>query len=130
MGDYKTYTWAQNIDEIPSDGMFVGTNGVLIYNNESTRSKIKDAIRYALDAKGYKYMPSGADMIVIFDVTEQPGTLTNYNGYEMIQLGLDSVRTPENVVKTYRCGYPIDKSYRCPIQQTCLTGICFRSFEG
>jgi hypothetical protein len=39
-------------------------------------------------------------MVVLFTVIEQPGTLTTYNGYEVIDAGLDSVRTPENAQKT------------------------------
>lgn len=39
-------------------------------------------------------------MLVLFTVTERPGTLRTYNGYQMIDNGLDSVRTPQNVQTT------------------------------
>jgi hypothetical protein len=97
INDYRTYAWATDIDKIPSNKVFVGTNGVLIFNNESARKKIKDAIAYELDARGYKRQSDSADMIVTFQVLEQAGQLQTYNGYQMLNGGFDSVRTPENV---------------------------------
>ena len=98
--NYKTYAWVKNIDRIPSDKIFVGPNGVLVFNNESTRSKIKEAIQYELDARGYKMNEANPDFYVNFMVLEQPTELTTYNGYQTINGGLDTVRTPENVQKT------------------------------
>lgn len=100
MGEYKTYAWSKQIDKIPGDAVFVGPNGVMIFNNESSRKRIKDAIEYQLDAKGYKQDNSNPDMIVLYDVLEQPTTLTTYNGYKMYNYGMDSTRTPENVEQT------------------------------
>lgn len=97
LNDYKTYSWSKNIDQIPADQIFVGPNGLYVFNNESVRSKIKDAIEYELSAKGYKKADSNPDIMVLFSVTEQPGTLRTYNGYEMINGGLDSVRTQSDV---------------------------------
>jgi len=98
--DYKTYAWSKQIDQIPHDAVFVGPNGVLVFNNESTRSKIKNAIQFELSAKGYKQTSTNPDMIVLFRVLEQPTTLTTYNGYQMYDNGLDSTRTPANVQHT------------------------------
>src|SRR6478609_7622827 len=98
--DYKTYAWSNQIDQIPHSAVFVGTNGVLVFNNESTRSKLKNAIQYELDAKGYQHVSSNPDMIVLYRVLEQPATLTTYNGYQMYDNGLDSTRTPQNVEQT------------------------------
>ena len=100
VSDYQTYAWSKQIDKIPNDAVFVGPNGVLVFNNESTRKNIKDAIEYQLDAKGYKQDNSNPDMIVLFEVLEQPANLTTYNGYKMYNNGLDSTRTPENVEQT------------------------------
>lgn len=99
--NYKTYDWVKNIDQIPNDKVFVGPNGVLVFNNESTRSKIKDAIRYELDAKGYQMSSVNPDFYVNFTVLEQPADLTTYNGYQTVNGGLDTVRTQENVQKTH-----------------------------
>lgn len=99
--EYKTYAWSKNIDQIPKDKIFVGPNGVLVFNNVSTRSKIKDAIHYELDARGYKLNEADPDFIVTYQVTEQPADITTYNGYVTINGGLDKVRTPDNVQKTH-----------------------------
>jgi len=100
LNDYSTYGWTTNIDQIPSDQIFVGPNGVYVFNNESVRSKIKSAIEYELSAKGFKKEQANPDLLVVFLVTEQPATLTTYNGYQVVNGGLDTVRTPENVEKT------------------------------
>src|SRR6185312_154845 len=100
LNDYSTYTWSKNIDQIPSDGIYVNPTGVYVFNNESARSKIKNAIEYELSAKGYEKNENTPDMLVLFTVTERPGTLKTYNGYQMIDNGLDSVRTPDNVQRT------------------------------
>lgn len=97
---YKTYDWVKSIDQIPTDKVFIGPNGVLVFNNVSTRSKIKDAIRYELDAKGYRMSSANPDFYVNFTVLEQPTTLTTFNGYQTVNGGLDTVRTQENVQKT------------------------------
>ena len=98
--NFKTYAWVKNIDQIPTDKIFVGPNGVLVFNNESARSKIKEAIQYELDARGYKMDNTNPDFYVNFMVLEQPTELTTFNGYQTINGGLDTVRTPENVQKT------------------------------
>lgn len=98
--EYKTYQWSNKIDQIPQDAVYVGPNGVMVFNNETTRSKIKEAVQYELDTKGYTMDNSNADMIVIFSILEQPATLKTYNGYKMYNQGMDSTRTPDNVEST------------------------------
>ena len=72
----NSYSWTRDIDNIPKDQLFIGPNGVLIFNNESGRKMIKDAIQYELDSRGYKRMDgNGVDMLVSFSVLEQPGRL-------------------------------------------------------
>lgn len=100
LNDYSTYTWSKNIDQIPSDGIYVSPTGVYVFNNESVRSKIKQAIEYELVAKGYKKDVNNPDLMVLFSVTERPGSLRTFNGYEMVNNGTDSVRTPQNVQTT------------------------------
>ncbi|MGN6194235.1 MAG: DUF4136 domain-containing protein [Ginsengibacter sp.] len=100
LNDYTTYAWSTSIDQIPSDQIFIAPNGVYVFNNESVRSKIKDAIEFELSAKGYQKVQNNPDILVIFSVTERPGKLRTYNGYEMIDNGLDSVRTPNDVEVT------------------------------
>jgi hypothetical protein len=98
---YKTYAWSRNVDQIPDDRVFIGPNGILVFNNESTRSKIKDAIKYELDARGYKMDNTNPDFFVTFMVSEQPADITTFNGYTTIHNGLEKVRTPEDVGTTH-----------------------------
>lgn len=97
---YQTYAWSTDMSQIPSDAVFIGPNGVLVFNNESTRSKIKSAVEYELSAKGYKPVSNNPDFIVSFLVLEQPAEIVTYNGYRLLHNGLDTVRTEENVAQT------------------------------
>ena len=72
LNDYSTYTWSKSIDQIPSDQIYVSPTGVYVFNNESVRSKIKNAIEFELSAKGYKKDENNPQMLVIFTVTERP----------------------------------------------------------
>ena len=95
----KTYNWTADIDNIPKDAIFIGPNNVLIFNNESTRQKIKDAIRYELDSRGYTAVSGTPDMLISFSVLEQPGRLRTTNGYVTLSSG-EKVRTEDNVTYT------------------------------
>lgn len=97
--DVETYTWTAGIDNIPQDAIFVGPNGVLIFNNESARQKIKNAIRYELDSRGYKADINNPDMLISFSVLEQPASLRTTNGYVTLSSG-EKVRTEDNVTYT------------------------------
>lgn len=96
---FDTYTWAATIDQIPTDKVLIGPGGVYVYNNESTRSQIKDAIQYELSARGFKQSSASADMIINYTIFEQEAELRTYNGYQVVS-GLDTVRTPDNVTTT------------------------------
>lgn len=95
--NFKSYSWSKDIDNIPGDAVFVGPNGVTVFNNESTRNHIKEAVQYELDARGYQRVAGNPDFLVSFIVLENPAELTTYDGYRLIHNGLDTVRTPENV---------------------------------
>lgn len=92
----KTYSWTAGIDNIPNDKIFIGPNNVYIFNNESGRKMIKDAMQFELDARGYKKDESNPDMLVSFSVTEQPGKLRTANGYVTLSSG-EKVRTEDNI---------------------------------
>ena len=93
---FKTFEWSSEIDQIPKASIFLTPNGVYVFNNESTREKIKQAIKYELNAKGFKETETSPDMLVVFRVSEQPGILHTFNGYEKYDEGMDSTREPEN----------------------------------
>lgn len=95
----KTYSWTADIDNIPRDAIFVGPNGVLVFNNESSRKMIKDAIRYELDSRGYKADVDDPDIRISFSVLEQPASLRTTNGYVTVNSG-QKVLTEDNVTQT------------------------------
>lgn len=97
--DIKTYSWTADIDNIPKDKVFIGPNGVLVFNNLSGRKMIKDAVQYELDAKGYKMVTSNPDMLVSFQVLEQPASLRTTEGYVTVFSG-EKVRTDNNISYT------------------------------
>ncbi len=97
--DIKTYAWTSDIDNIPTDRVLIGPNGVFIFNNESGRKMIKDAVQYELDAKGYKMASSNPDMLISFLVLEQPASLRTTEGYVTLSSG-EQVRTDDNVSHT------------------------------
>jgi hypothetical protein len=100
--DFKSidsYNWTADIDNIPRDAIFVGPNGVLVFNNESARKMIKDAIRYELDSRGYKAEVDDPDMTISFSVLEQPASLRTTDGYVTLTTG-ENVRTENNVTYT------------------------------
>lgn len=101
LNDYSTYAWSQNIGQIPSGAIYVSPSGVYIFNNESVRSRIKGAIQYELGARGYKLEENNPDLLVLFTVTERPGNLRTYNGYQMVDNGADSTRTSQDATTTH-----------------------------
>lgn len=95
--NFKTYAWTDKIDKIPGDAIVVGGSGVVVFNNESTRANIKEAISYELNARGYEQATGNPDFLVTFQVLDQPTELIVYNGYRTLHGGFDTVRTKENV---------------------------------
>lgn len=92
----KTYSWTTDIDKIPNEQIFIGPGGVYVFNNESGRKMIKDAIKYQLDARGYKMSTTNPDMLISFSVLEQGGRLRTTNGYVTLTGG-EKVRTEDNI---------------------------------
>ncbi len=97
LNKYTTFGWSADIDKISSDAIFLAPGGVYIFNNESTRAKIKEAINFELNAKGYTQTETNPQVLVLFEVTEQPGHLVTFNGYDMV--GGEKVRTAEDKEK-------------------------------
>jgi hypothetical protein len=95
----ETFNWTADIDNIPKDVIFVGQNGVLVFNNESARKKIKDAIKYELDSRGYKPAVDDPGMLISFSVLEQPSSLHTTDGYVTLSSG-EKVLTEKNVTYT------------------------------
>lgn len=97
LNKYTSFGWSADIDNIPSEAIFVAPGDVYVFNNESTRAKIKEAINFELNAKGYTETENAPQMLVLFQVTEQPGQLVTFNGYDVIDG--EKVRTAEDKEK-------------------------------
>ncbi len=89
ISDYKTFNWISDVAEIPNDQMFIGSEGVLIFNNKSSRSSIKNAMETQLQAKGFTRDQNNPDMLVNFTILEQDGQLRTYTreGYSYLGEG-------------------------------------------
>ncbi len=98
ISDYKTFNWLSEVGEIPGDQLFIGTDGVLIFNNESTRKNIKDAIQTQLQAKGFAMNTDNPDMLVSFIVMEQDGELRTYTREGSTYLGSGPVERDVKMV--------------------------------
>lgn len=97
--EIKTYWWTSDIDNIPTDKVLIGPNGIFIFNNVSGRKMIKDAIQYELSAKGYQMAETNPDMLLSFTVLEQPASLRTTQGFVTLGSG-KKVRTKDNVSYT------------------------------
>lgn len=76
--DYDTFNWVSEISEIPNDQIWIGPSGVWIFNNQSTRSTVKDAIESELEARGFTKETRNPDMLVDFSIIEQNAKLRTY----------------------------------------------------
>ena len=84
LDNYSTFGWSAEINNIPSDAIFVAPGGVYVFNNESTKAKIKEAIQFELNAKGYTESATDPQILVLFEITENPGKLVTFNGYDVV----------------------------------------------
>lgn len=95
--DYKSFYWSSDIQNIIPDHLHIGLSDVIIFNNESERSKVQDAIEHELQAKGLKQDPNNPDLVVNFRILEKDADLRAYNGYETTYYDFEKVRTENNV---------------------------------
>lgn len=86
ISDFKTFNWVSDVAEIPNDQLLIGQDGILVFNNKSTRKSIKDAIQTQLQAKGFSRDSNNPDMLVNFTVLEQDDQLRTYtrDGYNYL----------------------------------------------
>ncbi len=89
IADFSTYDWVSDVEEIPGNRIYVGSEGVLVFNNNSTRKTIKEAIESQLAAKGFTRERNDPDMLVNFKVLEEDTQLRTYTreGYSYVGEG-------------------------------------------
>lgn len=78
LGEYETYDWVYNKDNIPDDKLLVNGDMVLLYNNSTTNKHVKDAISMQMKAKGFSHDEKDPDMLVNFHILESPTELRTY----------------------------------------------------
>ncbi len=87
---YKTYTWASQVDNRLDPGFY-------FLNDLTLKKRIRDAVGFALDGRGYKLTRQSPDLLVNFRVFEKPTTIKGFTGYGTTYFGVGEVREPEDV---------------------------------
>lgn len=87
---YKTYAWASQVSDRLEPGLY-------FLNDLALKERIRNAVGYELDGRGYNYAPKSADLLVNFRVFDQPTTIKGFTGYGTTYFGSTEVREPEDV---------------------------------
>jgi hypothetical protein len=66
---YKSYVWASQVE-----------NKLDPKNSVILKKQVQDAVGYALDGRGYTFIPQSPDLLVNFQVFDQPTTIKGYVG--------------------------------------------------
>ena len=85
---YTTYTWASQVDSKLDPGFY-------FLNDLELKSRIRDAVKYEMDARGYQFQRQSPDLIVNFRVFDKPAKIQGYTGYGTTYFG-NEVREPED----------------------------------
>lgn len=102
LSEYQTYNWVFEKDMIPNDQMLVSDDMVLVYNNMTARSHLKEAIETQMKARGFILDEKDPDMLVNFQILEEDTELRTYtmtNGQDYLGFGPRSVSTKMVPVK-------------------------------
>lgn len=78
ISDFQTYNWVSDAGEMPSTQIFLGSQGALVFHQESTRTRLKEGIETQLDAKGFTKDSNNPDMLVNYTVLEKADQLRTY----------------------------------------------------
>lgn len=89
-GKYKTYAWASQVDSQLDPGLY-------FMNDLQLKRRIREAVAFALDGRGYQFNRQAPDLLVNFRVFEKPVTIQGYTGYGTTYFGTNEVRQPEDV---------------------------------
>lgn len=85
---YKTYTWASQVDNKLDPGFY-------FLNDIELKDRIRQAVSYELDGRGYTFQRESPDLIVNFRVFDKPAKIEGYTGYGTTYFG-NEVREPED----------------------------------
>lgn len=89
IADFKTFNWLSDEGLMPSTQVFLGPHSTLVFHQESSRSRLKDAIETQLTAKGFEKDTNNPDMLVNYTVLEEADQLRTYTreGYSYLWEG-------------------------------------------
>ena len=90
---YKSFTWASQVDNKLDPGFY-------FLNDLELKDRVRNAVSYELEARGYDMNRQSPDLIVNFRVFDKPTTIRGYTDYGTTYFGTDEVREPEDV-KTF-----------------------------
>jgi hypothetical protein len=86
---YKTYAWASQVDNRLDPGMY-------FMNDLALKERIRNAVGYELDGRGYDYSRQSPDLLINFRVFDKAATLRGFSGYGTTYFGTTEVREPED----------------------------------
>ncbi len=90
---YKSFTWASQVDSKLDPGFY-------FLNDLELKDRIRNAVSYELEARGYAVNRQSPDLIVNFRVFDKATTIKGYTGYGTTYFGAEEVREPEDA-KTF-----------------------------
>jgi len=107
---YKTYYWAtpsaqaqagnQNRSMSQGRNSRKGSSATTTSSSNSSmgafNGKVQSAINFAMEGRGYKPSSNMPDLLVNFEVLDQPTTLKGATGYTTIDNGTQEIRQPED----------------------------------
>ncbi|QKZ11314.1 DUF4136 domain-containing protein [Spirosoma sp. KUDC1026] len=86
---YKTYAWASQVDSKLDPGLY-------FLNDLELKKRIRDAVAFSLDGRGYKFTRNSPDLLVNFRVFDKPTKIEGYESYGVSYFGANEIREPED----------------------------------
>lgn len=71
---YKTYAWASQVDSKLDPGLY-------FLNDLELKQRIRGAVGYAMDGRGYTFTRQAPDLVINFRVFNKPTTIQTYSEY-------------------------------------------------
>ncbi|HSF52300.1 MAG TPA: DUF4136 domain-containing protein [Algoriphagus sp.] len=102
LSEYQTYEWVFSKETIPENHVIIDGSLMLLYNNMSANKHVKDAIDTQMEAKGFSHDPNNPDMLINFQILENPTELRTYtmtNGQNYLGFGPKSMSSKMVPVK-------------------------------
>ncbi len=86
---YKTFAWASQVDSKLAPGVY-------FLGDLALKERIRNAVGYEMEARGYQKIRQTPDLLVNFRVFDQAATIKGYSGYGTTYWGNQEVRQAED----------------------------------